>query len=311
MVSSTLSVVVPTSEAIHWTAPLLFTFGLLALSICSVWLAPLQVRQKRALPVWPFLFVGAIAAGLSFGYLRLSAILSLGVLVLAAFLATQASVNRAAQAILTTLSVLMALALALHQFPGFNNPTLIANVKFSADAAPFTQFVNFDKGAAGLVLLAFFCARANASSQWREMFGRTYPIVLTTAAVVIGVSLVMGQIRPDVKLPSYAPVFLAINLFFTCVAEEAFFRGLLQDRLAKNLATRHFRGGGLIAVACCALLFGLAHAAGGPWYVLVSTLAGLGYGYAYAAVQRIEAPILVHFAVNAVHFLGFTYPRIG
>jgi len=58
------------------------------------------------------------------------------------------------------------------------------------------------------------------------------------------------------------------------------------------------------------LLFGAAHAAGGGVYVLLAAISGLGYAYAYYATQRIEAPIIVHIVVNAVHFIGFTYPHL-
>jgi membrane protease YdiL (CAAX protease family) len=39
--------------------------------------------------------------------------------------------------------------------------------------------------------------------------------------------------------------------------------------------------------------------------------AGLGYGWVFMRTQRIEAAMAVHFGVNAVHFLLFTYPRLG
>ena len=43
----------------------------------------------------------------------------------------------------------------------------------------------------------------------------------------------------------------------------------------------------------------------------VSEYAGLGYALAYQSTQRIEAPVLVHFALNAVHFIAFTYPYLA
>jgi membrane protease YdiL (CAAX protease family) len=46
-------------------------------------------------------------------------------------------------------------------------------------------------------------------------------------------------------------------------------------------------------------------------YVLAATVAGLGYGWAFLRTGRIEAAIAVHFAVNAVHFLLFAYPRLA
>jgi membrane protease YdiL (CAAX protease family) len=58
------------------------------------------------------------------------------------------------------------------------------------------------------------------------------------------------------------------------------------------------------------VLFGLAHAHGGPALVVLATFAGIGYGAAYQRSGRIEAAILAHFALNAAHFLMFTYPAL-
>jgi hypothetical protein len=55
----------------------------------------------------------------------------------------------------------LALALAMHKLPGFNNPLLLDRVVLSDGAAPFTLYANFDKGAVGLVLLALLCRRVH------------------------------------------------------------------------------------------------------------------------------------------------------
>jgi membrane protease YdiL (CAAX protease family) len=45
--------------------------------------------------------------------------------------------------------------------------------------------------------------------------------------------------------------------------------------------------------------------------VLLATIAGLFYGAAYLRTRRIEGAILTHFALNAAHFLAFTYPALA
>lgn len=42
--------------------------------------------------------------------------------------------------------------------------------------------------------------------------------------------------------------------------------------------------------------------------IVVAAVAGLGYALAYQWQRRIEVAVLVHFGVNALHFVGFTYP---
>ena len=66
-----------------------------------------------------------------------------------------------------------------------------------------------------------------------------------------------------------------------------------------------------LAVAVSTVLFGLAHAAGGLGYVFLAGIAGLGYSAVYSVTRRIEAPILVHFLLNATHFIAFTYPSFS
>jgi len=171
--------------------------------------------------------------------------------------------------------------------------------------------LNFDKAAAGVVLLGAFCAR---TTSWRQ-FGSQLPTIalaaVVTGLVSIGIALAAGYVRFAPKWPDAAPAFLLANLLFTCVAEETFFRGLIQERLMRLAETRRQPAWNWVAITLSTVLFGLAHAGGGTTWLLVATLAGLGYAAVYARTRTIEGAILVHFVVNAAHFLGFTYPRLG
>ncbi|AEK59894.1 CPBP family intramembrane glutamic endopeptidase [Collimonas fungivorans] len=286
---------------------MLITFVLLAAAIAAVWLKPLRLTDRIVLLPWMAIAACALVSGLAGAVLSLLAVLELALFCLAAYLA--ATARRNLRLLFGVAAAILALALALHKLPGFNNPILLLQLRLSADSAPFTQYANFDKGAAGLVLLAFLCARAESAADWRKLLRQTWPIALIAAVAVLSLATAIGYVKPDFKISQATALFLSTNLFFTVVAEEAFFRGLLQDRLALSLA--RFRYGPLLAVACSALLFGAAHIAGGGTYVLLATVAGLAYAYAYYVTQRIEAAIIVHFAVNAVHFIGFTYPHLN
>ena len=287
---------------------MLMTFGLLGLSICAAWLEPIRFGKRFTLPLWLVPFFGALAAGLAEAYLTWPALIGLGAFGLVACMTSRRAASRLQRILFGSLTALLALALALHLLPGFQNPLLVANIRFSPDAAPFTQYANFDKAAVGLILLALLANRARSLAEWGEMLRRTFPVALITIAVVIGAAVVAGYTRLDPKLSWYAPLFLLTNLLFVCVAEEAFFRGFLQERLGKAFSGIPF--GAAITVMCSALLFGVAHLGGGMIYAGIAMIAGMGYAYSYALAKRVEAPILVHFALNAVHFIGFTYPRI-
>lgn len=288
---------------------LLMTFGLLGLAILAVWLPAVPVGERSRLPVWPVLFCAAIVSGWMSGYLAWPALAALAGFAVLAWWASHSGTSRWQRAVPCILTAVTALALALHRLPGFRNPVVIADFKVSALALPFTQYANFDKAAVGLILLAWLCRRATSVDDWKEIARKTPLIIVITTVSVMGLAVALGVVRFDSKWPAITPVFLAMNLLFTCIAEEAFFRGFLQERCA--MALQGVRWGGVIAIALSGLLFGLAHAAGGVPYMILATVAGFGYATAYASVRRVEAAIATHIVVNAVHFIGFTYPQIG
>lgn len=285
------------------------TFVLLALSICAVWLPSIRVGAKIDAPPWLVLLFGAIASGLAQRYLTFLAVLWIALLGVAARLATQPVSMRWQRAIGVSTACVLALVIALHLLPGFHNPLLIADARFSVDAAPYTQYANFDKAVGGLLLLAFLCRRTRTPAEFRQLLRNAAIPVLMTTTIVIGTAVALRYVAADFKLPAYTPVFLITNLLFSCVAEEAFFRGVIQERLATALDVGRIGGGLVILIS--GLLFGLAHYAGGMTYVAISSVLGCGCAYCYAITRRVEAPILAHFALNGVHFIGFTYPRLS
>lgn len=254
------------------------------------------------------MFTIAVAAGLATDVLKPVALVWLAALALAAWAGGQAT-RPASRALGLAASGLLALALALHLLPGFDNPVVVRDVRLGADAAPYTLYLNFDKAAAGLVLLAWLTRRASTAAQGLENIRVGLLAGLLTAAVALPLAVAAGLVRFDPKLAPFIGAFLLINLMFTCVAQEAFFRGLLQERLHRWAAGRPVDR--WLPAAASASLFGLAHAAGGFGYAAIAAVAGVGYASAYAATRRIEAAVLAHFVLNAAQFVAFTYPYLA
>jgi len=275
-----------------------WTFAMLGLAILAVWLPPLPLGRKP-IPLWPFAFATALIPGFASGVLRWPA---LPVLAAFAGLVWAASAAPRGRPFFIVLAGAMAVALSVHVLPGFANPKVFDAERLTPDALPFTQYLNFDKGTAGLFLLAAFAPRVR---RWREAGAIVGPVSLAavvTTVAVIGLAVALSLVHVDPHWHPLAPTFLAVNLLFTCVAEEVFFRGLLQDRLP---------GPRPLAVTASALLFGLVHLPAGAAYAALATVLGLGCALVFERTRRIESAIAVHFAVNAVHFTGFTYPMLA
>lgn len=288
-------------------APLtLLTFGLLALSVLLLWIPAAPTRAVRGAPAAGVVL--ACAAGLAGGLLDWRAPLAI-----AAYAALALAARHDAPGWRRTLLLFVcgigAFLFALHRIPGFHNPVLASGVRFSSDAPPFALHANFDTAVAGIVLMAVFCEPIRDAAGWGAMLRRVWPVALSTLIVVMGLGCLLGYVRPDLKWTPYSAWFLASNLLFTCVTEEAFFRGFILERMARALAGRRWGLG--LAVIVSTLLFGAAHAGGGLTLVLLASVAGVHYAAAYLRSGRIEAAILTHFVLNAVHFVAFTYPALA
>lgn len=289
---------------------------LLGGAIVAAWLPTPPRRAPDALPwprrwapPWALVFVAACAAALLAGVLAPTGLVAL--VALAALLRTARHARGAAiRAFAFVLAAIFVLLLALHDVPGFANVRVIDRLRFTPDAAPFTLYLNFDKGAAGALVVAMLARRAPDLPTFLRAVrtGAIACAALVLPVAAIGATLGWFAFAP--KLPPQTLTFLLANLFLVCVAEDAFFRTFVQQPL-HDFADR--RGGmlALLPIVVTAALFGLAHAAGGWQYVLLAGVAGLGYAAAYARTRCVEAAIAAHFCTNALHFLLFTYPRLA
>jgi len=102
-------------------------------------------------------------------------------------------------------------------------------------------------------------------------------------------------------LSSYLTIFL-----FIAIAEELFFRGLLQNLLEGSLGSRH------PAQAIASVLFGLSHIQHAPFpnwrYVALATVAGWFYGWAYRKHRSLMASAGTHALVDTLWRTWFTLP---
>lgn len=196
------------------------------------------------------------------------------------------------------LVLLWAIALTLHLVPGFDNPKVLDQVRAGPASVPFNLYLNLDKP---LIFFGLLLA-------WPALLGPGGPVrwrPLTLLALLLAALLLMawqlGALKPEVGLPHWWWLFAFNNLLFTCVAEEALFRGCIQQTIARRSQV-------WLGILVASLLFGAAHLAGGPLLMLFAALAGACYGLAFQWSGRLSVAILLHFLFNFAHLALFTYP---
>ncbi|MEO8256526.1 MAG: CPBP family intramembrane glutamic endopeptidase [Acidobacteriota bacterium] len=287
--------------------PIIGAFGALTLALVALW-APRVSESPYAPLFWTLPCAVAAALGLGGGLIDARGLL--GLLFFAVACAAAKRARGSPMAIATHMLMFAACAsLFLHVVPGVSNPPLVTDVVLGPGSTPYTKYLNFDKGMAGLLLLGLYAADQAAADQGaRHLAAFLWRFVVVTA-VVMGLSLALGYLWWDPKLPPWWPAWTWSMVFLTALPEEALFRGVVQPLIARRLASTD--RGTTAAIVIAAVLFGIAHLAGGPVPVAFASAAGLGYGWIYASTHSIGAAVAAHAGLNAIHFLFFSYPALG
>ncbi|MNW87991.1 CAAX amino terminal protease self- immunity [compost metagenome] len=276
--------------------PVISPWSALFLAAAMLW--PPATRRWALAPLgaaWVWAFYEGVVDPVAFAWPAL--------LVLAAALVRPQG-SPAARAAGHALFLALAALLFLHLLPGFHNPLVIAPVPLSADAVPFGMYLNMDKPLVAfwvVLALAPPMTAANPRATWAAA-------ILACAAAVLaclGCALALGVVGWAPKWPASGWLWLINNALLVTLAEEALFRGYVQQRLAAWWGHRAW--GAWAALAVAAVLFGLAHYAGGWQWMLLAGLAGAAYGAAYK-YGGLGAAVLAHLGLNAAHFGLFTYP---
>lgn len=203
--------------------------------------------------------------------------------------------------------VMLLYGILLHLIPGFSNPIILNNVQFSKLSYPFTMYFNFNKVMAGLIL---YTTTSHYMAEKRldlSSLKYTFITAFSCVMVVVGLAISFQFIKFDFKIPTDTLTWAVNNFFFVCFTEEVVFRGFLQNNIA-HVLKRYTARSSLISLIATACIFGLLHFKGGGAFIMLSTIAGIFYGYAYYKTNRILPAMIVHFALNLAHFIFFTYP---
>jgi len=280
----------------------LATYSFLALSIVSLWIS----KNPK---IWGSLFCISIILGLISNRLEWLSLISI-ILIGASYWLVFKKLEGIPKIMIGIFTILLSLLLAVHKVPGFNNWKIITDLTLSTNSIPYTMYLNFDKTLMGVFILAFYpnLMLFKQTEDWKLMFKQTFPILWTLAPLFL-VGYLINFIQFDFKITSILPIWAIRNLLFVAVVEEVFFRGFLQRNLTNVLT--NYQWGKYVSVFAISAFFGVAHIGGGAYYVLLTFLGGLIYGYSYEKTRRIEAAILLHFILNLIHIVFFTYPALN
>jgi uncharacterized protein len=256
------------------------------------------------------LVIGGIAAALSWaGWLPIVNALGLGCVVTLAWLCRQPVLKPWIKLLLFFLLVPLVYVVATYRPLGFSYPLLFSLPDANGLASRFDLYVNFSKAMLGLCLLSLLWPKRAAgefvvASQWR------YALVVLAPALIIGVAIGVFDLGFQLKTLAQITQFALVNLFVMSIAEEAFMRLLLQQRLRNALActTDNLWVQELISLLLVTGIFVAIHTGIGGAALWVYGLAGFLYAMSYTLSKNILYPVAIHFLVNQIHFSFLSYP---
>lgn len=280
-------------------------FALLFCSLIIRWISPLE-------KYWYLLLIASGFTALSADLIDATGLVVPALLLLLVSSKFRGNITSNVTRMMVDITVtILCFALALHVAPGFHNTQTVDNAVIKSGSIPYSLYLNYDKALAGVFLITCFVDVSRIRSAIKHIVVWISIGVSANLLLVFLPTLALGLIALDFEIPNVIGVWLVSNLLITCVAEEAFFRGLIQQRLEQFLNTNNISSATAIALFITSLLFGIAHLRGGWFYVAMATVAGLIYGLVYVKTRRIETAILTHFLTNTVHILFFSYPMLA
>lgn len=243
---------------------------------------------------------------LAYGQLGLPAAVTFGLLIMAGICVSHFR-HWAIHLFGHALFIALAAGLASHWLPGFFNARVIAAVRFTQEAAPFSMFLNLDKPLIGF-WIALACPWVFAAITLRRSLITTSLTLPVTTFVCLMSAVALGIIGWTPKWPEQGMIWALNNLLLVTITEELLFRGYLQGGLARLMhRVPHHQS---LAIALASLAFGLAHLGAGWEWTLLAGLAGVGYGIAYR-FGGLPTAVVTHFGLNLAHFTLFTYPMFN
>lgn len=278
---------------------ILLTYGFLLLSVISIW-SGYKVFYK--FPLWLIFLI------LSFGgafLLERASVVSVVYTTILGFVIYYYYQKKSF--ILFFLVLILSIPLMLHfSILGFDNYKYLDTIVLTPSSSPYSLYFNLDKTAIGIFIIA--CSYQVTKVNFLSIAKHIVISLGMMAILFFVLATVLGYSKFEPKLPYFTPIWILVNLFFTCLAEEAIFRRLIQQKIYDSLPTKYALG---VSLSVASLAFGLAHFNGGILYIILATIAGVFYGYIYHKTKRVESAMLLHMLFNLTHLLLFTYPSLA
>lgn len=191
--------------------------------------------------------------------------------------------------------------------PGIENWRIIDAELIGESTVHYSLLLYVDKAFVAICLGVFGFIPLRRKLHLKYVMLRMLPVSIITLLLLSSLGLLLGVVNIDIKLPDLWLIWAITNLLTMCVSDELYHRFFLLAGIARFLGNGI--PGKIIALIVSASMCTLTHP--GPVnYMFMVFLAGIMFGVVFLQTRRVEATIILHFTVNVIHFLLFSYPML-
>lgn len=298
--------VLPSYDLIfHADAEFLITYGSLLAALLLLW-------WPQGRKFWWLMYATSLCAGSVFGLLDPEALGVCGALLATSYGAFRSAWGDGMRLLAFVGTLVLSTTLLMGWTPGFSPWIISRNLQLSPESLPFTHYLLYQQGVVAISLLGMQALPTlKTRMQWQALVKQTLPIAGVAMLALSAITLTTDYVGWDMTWTSYYYFWALGQFLFVCAAEETFFRGLIQAPLTTHLGRWRigsFPWGAWLALMITSACYVLRHIYDGQQILVFTGVASLFYGYAFMRTQKIESPMLVHLALNSIHFLAFTRP---
>jgi membrane protease YdiL (CAAX protease family) len=130
--------------------------------------------------------------------------------------------------------LILAVPLIMHlPFVEFNNYRFLDHITLTENASPYSLYFNFDKTLVGVFIIAL--GYNSTKLNVKRLLKLLIINLIVMSILFLGLATLLGYSKLEPKLPTFTFVWILLNLFSTCLAEEAIFRKLIQQHLYESI----------------------------------------------------------------------------
>lgn len=277
------------------------TYGLLLFSIASIWL----FKERKITYV-------SVAISLICGYLGGSINTEASLVVIVYFLACllffRCDVSNWAKTVLWLIIFCLSTFMMQGIFLGFKDWKILINETISADAAPYTLNLDIAAAFTGLGLLLFGFKNISSKRVFIDALTKSAPAMILCLVIIMLSALTVGIVQFEPKVPNFLLTWMLINLFVYSVSQEMVFRYFLLGSLLDIL--EGYRFAGLFGMLVCSAIYLTYLMPLTLGYAVAAFIASMFFSFVFVKTRKIEMSIILHFLLNLMHILLFTYPML-